>query len=700
MAKENQMQMQDIEILVEQYHKALPNDLRQWLNQRCISDQTINTYALGFDGNRITIPISEETGAYQFFKRRKDPRKDGSGEKYLFDKGSTAQLYGIENLLNRKDFVVLCEGELDRLVLEDRGIPAVTSTAGAGTFKDEWVKHFTNAHVVYIVYDNDEPGQINAEKLLKKIPGSRMVTLPHMGDRKKDITDYFMLGKTKEDFMKLLHESKSTDEIRGLSMLQSLTMQGDPIDFNPSQQVIENRLYFTIPAYRKNTDEKSKTVFNKSFLVINNDREILVLESERDFYEKYGFHVRQLPKVKNQKSRWSPDDISTFIKQGFTPNPYEVFKTIREVIKKYSELKCDEYYDTIAMWIMGTYSYQGFEAYPYLGFTGMQGSGKSKILRILDFLCFNGQQVVNVSEASLFRDIESLRPTVIIDEGEFLNDKKNKEAMFALLNSGYSRGPGVPRQVKDASGDMSTQYFQIYSPKAIANIAGFETVLSSRMIGITMIRASGDRGWTNPSENSEDWTYLRHELYSNALCEFRNIQKSYHQDTTTRINNNRSNDLWSPLLSIAKSVFRDHPDEFNRFKEFARKEISRTARNSLDEPTKALLEVLSTMILKDDWYGLEDIRAKVALYFKMPLSDQIDGQWVGYRLKGFGFERKQRSARGMNYYFTENDVKDLLNRYRNEMSEETEYEYMDSHKGNSQKMSGVSGQQVFVDQKV
>jgi energy-coupling factor transporter ATP-binding protein EcfA2 len=349
---------------------------------------------------------------------------------------------------------------------------------------------------------------------------------------------------------------------------------------------------------------------------------------------------------------------------------------------------------------MGTYVYQTFESYPYLGFTGMQGSGKSKILRILAFLCFNGQQVVNISEASLFRDVESLRSTIIIDEGEFLNDKKNKEAMFALLNSGYSRGPGVPRQVKDSKNDMFTQYFQIYSPKAIANIAGFESVLNSRIINIPMMRASGERGSLSPTDNSEDWPLFRHWLYAHALCFFKDIQRAHSSDPGTRINNNRSNDLWSPLLSVARIIFQKRAEEFEHFKSFAQKEIVRSCRNSLDEQTKTLLVALRDLVTKDGFYEVQNIRNRVAFYFTGPIVEEINPEWVGYRLRNFGFERKRRTSKGMIYHFTVEQVKDVLERYRNEISEDPIDEEANANTGHSQKMPGVPGQPVLFDSRL
>jgi hypothetical protein len=39
------------------YHKALPGRIRRYLNERGISDLLIDFHLLGWNGQRITIPI-------------------------------------------------------------------------------------------------------------------------------------------------------------------------------------------------------------------------------------------------------------------------------------------------------------------------------------------------------------------------------------------------------------------------------------------------------------------------------------------------------------------------------------------------------------------------------------------------------------------------------------------------------------------
>ncbi|MFA4942072.1 MAG: hypothetical protein WC564_00320, partial [Patescibacteria group bacterium] len=126
--------------LVEKCHQALPGHIRQYLNARGITDELIAEYKLGwgkyYGKSWITIPVKDVYGVYSFFKLRQDPTEGNN--KITYPKGIEAQIYGWEMITNDNDLLVICEGELDRLLLLSKGIPAITSTHGAMTFKEEW----------------------------------------------------------------------------------------------------------------------------------------------------------------------------------------------------------------------------------------------------------------------------------------------------------------------------------------------------------------------------------------------------------------------------------------------------------------------------------------------------------------------------------------------------------------------------------
>lgn len=189
--------------IAERCHQALPDRIKQYLNGRGLTDATIDHYKLGYckiyGKSWITIPIADKSGVFKFMKLRRDPIEDATNpDKYKFwPTGNSAEIYGWEMLINGDDEMFLCEGEFDRLVIQENGIPAITSTAGAGTFKKEWIEEMKHLEKIYICYDKDEQGEKGTEKVIgllkENLPDLSIykITLPEM-DEGNDITDYFM----------------------------------------------------------------------------------------------------------------------------------------------------------------------------------------------------------------------------------------------------------------------------------------------------------------------------------------------------------------------------------------------------------------------------------------------------------------------------------------------------------------------------
>lgn len=191
------------------YHLALPLWIRDYLNRRGITDPIIERHLLGWNGKRITIPIYNREGAFSFFRLSKDPEDKSAGPKMLSEPGSSAELYGWEWLNIKPSRLMICEGEYDRLLLERHGIPAVTSTGGAGVFKRGWAEAFTPIREVYVCFDHDTAGQDGAQHVGHLITHARIVELPDEVGQGGDITDFLIkLGKSQADFECLLRDAK------------------------------------------------------------------------------------------------------------------------------------------------------------------------------------------------------------------------------------------------------------------------------------------------------------------------------------------------------------------------------------------------------------------------------------------------------------------------------------------------------------
>ncbi len=188
-------------------HKAaLPSEIRQDLIDRCISEDMQDALDIGMMKYKaqdwIVFPVYDRNGAPLFLKLKRPPKAPESQPKSLvYPKGAAATLYPLPYLPQNCERIVICEGEPDALVLLSCEIPAVTSTAGAGTFHDEWLQFIPQNMIVTVCFDLDEAGRKGMQKVLALIYDKRpdidlrYITLPSVLGEGGDITDFFRRSK-------------------------------------------------------------------------------------------------------------------------------------------------------------------------------------------------------------------------------------------------------------------------------------------------------------------------------------------------------------------------------------------------------------------------------------------------------------------------------------------------------------------------
>jgi hypothetical protein len=168
------------------------------------------------------------------------------------------------------------------------------------------------------------------------------------------------------------------------------------------------------------------------------------------------------------------------------------FLRIKKILRKYIDTS-EENYSLISLWIIGTYTHSVFSSYPYLFFNAMKGSGKSRTIKLIICLSYNGRLVMDLTDAVLFRTAKG--STLGIDEFENVVAKE-KTTLRTLLNSAYKKGVKVARMKKvKAKGQesMEVEEFEVYAPIVMANINGMDNVLSDRCITIIQERTTDDR---------------------------------------------------------------------------------------------------------------------------------------------------------------------------------------------------------------
>ena len=180
-------------------------------------------------------------------------------------------------------------------------------------------------------------------------------------------------------------------------------------------------------------------------------------------------------------------------------NMQGLYFDIINTLKEFVDTK-QENYEIIALWIIGTWLHDNFLTYPYLFFNAMKGSGKTRLLKLIKELSYNGDMLASLSEAVLFRTTG----TLCIDEFESIGNK-DKNALRELLNTAYKKGGKVKRikTKKSIFGEERVvEEFSTFRPIVMANINGMEEVSNDRCIAI-ILEKSNNYTITRKVENFE-----------------------------------------------------------------------------------------------------------------------------------------------------------------------------------------------------
>jgi len=294
------------------------------------------------------------------------------------------------------------------------------------------------------------------------------------------------------------------------------------------------------------------------------------MKVERIVPEPDGALAKRMPAPLNPEEDlpWNTDPVETYsattFLKGDTPDVAtgEMYARILDTWKKFVWLKHPEDYHILTAFVMGSYVHRIWMYFPYIWLHGNKASGKSTILEILQAISWQGQRASNISPAALFRLVDALRPTLLIDEAEQLGNSSNPAMieLGCLLNDGYKKGGKVLRVGGDRE-SMKTESFEAFGPKVIASVKHIGTVLASRTIRLDMVSPGRKKLYEIKSRKLE---FSR--AFRNSFLDLRNrlhCWKFQHFDELKDIFDNtlesmakieqmdgRELELWAPLFSI------------------------------------------------------------------------------------------------------------------------------------------------------
>jgi hypothetical protein len=231
-------------------------------------------------------------------------------------------------------------------------------------------------------------------------------------------------------------------------------------------------------------------------------------------------------------------------------NGQKLFKDLTSVFSRHLALQ-KFHSETLALWTIFSHCYDASDIAPKLLISSPEkGCGKSTLMEVLEGLVWKPIMSSNITPAVIFRVIETVGGTLMIDEADTFITKSDD--MRGIINCGHKRSSA---HVWRCVGDHQTPtQFSVWAPMVIAMIGKPADTIVDRSIAIEMRRKTTDEqierfsSRKNKPELEELTRKIMRWCQDNFadLCDADPIMPEGLRDRTM--------DNWRPLLAIADLI--------------------------------------------------------------------------------------------------------------------------------------------------
>ncbi|MGH9151157.1 MAG: DUF3631 domain-containing protein [Acidimicrobiales bacterium] len=323
---------------------------------------------------------------------------------------------------------------------------------------------------------------------------------------------------------------------------------------------------------------------------------------------------------------------------------WQVLDEVRGWLAAHVAYSSPHHAPTVALWCAHTHVLDRAASTPRIAFESPEPeSGKSRNLELMECICHHGKLVLQMSPASVYRWVEALRPTILLDEVDAVfgpKASKDHEDLRALVNAGHRPGAMVPRVDKDT---MRVVEFSCYSPVALAGLSGcLPDTIRSRSIRVPMRRRAPDETVRPFRERvtRPEGTALHRRLAAWASRHGEDMPEA--PDLPAGVTD-RQADQWEVLIAVADAAGGHWPDTARA----ACTAIVTEARANVEDQSLGirLLADIHTVFDGADRMTTADLLAKLHALDDAPWDDwygkPVTARWLASKLKPYGVKPDQ-----------------------------------------------------------
>jgi hypothetical protein len=241
-----------------------------------------------------------------------------------------------------------------------------------------------------------------------------------------------------------------------------------------------------------------------------------------------------------------------------------VLDNVAAFLDRFVAFPSPEALTAVTLWAAHTHAIELFDSTPRLAVLSAEpGSGKTRLLELLELLVLRPVATVNCSPAYLIRRVgpAEVPPTLLYDEIDtvFGPKARDNEDVRGLLNAGHRRGAVAHRCVHRGN-DIETEDFPAFSAVALAGLDDLPETLMTRSVIIRMRRRAPNEELEayRPRINGFEGEALRDELAAWVSSAASLLDGAFpHLPEGVA---DRAADVWEPLLAVAEAAGGDWPE--------------------------------------------------------------------------------------------------------------------------------------------
>jgi hypothetical protein len=254
-------------------------------------------------------------------------------------------------------------------------------------------------------------------------------------------------------------------------------------------------------------------------------------------------------------------ELATTVGEAKKRKSAALLNDVRDFIRRFCVFPDEHALTAVTLWAAHAHMIAHFHTSPRLLMSSAEaGSGKTRVLEVLDLLVPEPMLSLNASPATIFRTLLKRQITLLFDEVDVIWNTRatdeNRENLRALLNSGYKRGATIPRCVGPKHDIVN---FPVFAAVALAGLGELPDTIMTRAVIIRMRRRA-------PAERVEPFRTRVHEGLGHAL---RIRLSAWAEEVGCLVGNawptlpdgivDRPAELWEPLLAVADAAGGEWP---------------------------------------------------------------------------------------------------------------------------------------------